>query len=494
MQSLPHDLYTTAQIREMEQLAINQHAISASVMMSRAAHAALSVIQQHWPDTKHITVLCGSGNNGGDGFDLARFAHQKGINVTVFQVSETTAETANLAKQALLEQDIAIEPFTNLIPDTDIIVDAIFGTGLNRPVEGECKTAIELINTQNNTPVIALDIPSGLEADTGHVLGSAVIATTTISFIGLTLGLITGQGPDHCGRIELNTLNLPDDVFSPFTSPIQTLQLDDYQALLAPRQRTGHKGLYGHTLIIGGNHGFSGAARIAAEAAARTGSGLTSIATRADHASMLNLTRPELMCHGIEQAEALTPLLEQASAVVLGPGLGQSGWAQMCYQQTLATPAAKVIDADALNLLSQNPQQQHNWVLTPHPGEAARLLNCSTQDIQANRLQAVTTLQAHYGGVVVLKGAGTLICDGNEPTYISTAGNPGLASGGTGDALAGIIGSLLSQGHNLLDAACLGVLLHGHAADLAAQDHGERGMLALDLLPYVRQLVNQISH
>jgi NAD(P)H-hydrate epimerase len=260
------------------------------------------------------------------------------------------------------------------------------------------------------------------------------------------------------------------------------------RAWLPPRARASHKGDYGHVLVVGGDHGMAGAVRLAGEAAARTGSGLVSIATRAAHAAVIAAACPELLCHGVECARDLRVLLQRASVVAIGPGLGQSAWAHDMLAAVLQMRLPRVVDADALNLLAQEPMQCDHWVLTPHPGEAARLLGMTTKQVQADRLQAAQALQQRYGGVCVLKGAGTLVCT-SESVAICEAGNPGMASGGMGDVLTGVIAGLLAQGLSLVDAACAGVYIHAKAGDRAAQE-GERGLLASDVLPHLRKLVN----
>jgi len=263
---------------------------------------------------------------------------------------------------------------------------------------------------------------------------------------------------------------------------------DMLRAWLPPRPRASHKGDYGHVLVVGGDHGMAGAVRLAGEAAARVGSGLVSVATRLDHAAVIAAARPELMCHGVECARDLCVLLQRASVVAIGPGLGQSAWARELLAALLQTHSPLVVDADALNLLAQEPTRRDHWILTPHPGEAARLLDMTTGQIQADRLYAVQALQQRYGGVCVLKGAGSLVCASGS-IAICEAGNPGMASGGMGDVLTGIIAGLLAQGLSLVDAACAGVYIHAKAGDRAAQE-GERGLLASDLMPHLRQLVN----
>ncbi len=490
MQTLPASLYTAEQTRAIDRILIDDYKLSATQLISRAATAALDVIRLKFPDIVHIHFLCGAGHNGADGLTLALKAKEQNFKVSIHQLGETDSlsDETKLALDIAEQHELNVKPFDDSIPTADLIVDAIFGTGLNKPISGAYKQAVERIN-KANVPVLSLDIASGLNADTGQIMGCAVKANKTISFIGLNIGLFTADGTELSGDIFFDDLGTPRQVYQQVPNIAERITFESYEHLLAPRHKNSHKGLFGHLLVIGGDTGMAGAVRLAAEAGARTGAGLTSIATRQHHAHIAQ-SRPELMCHGIETQEALTPLLNTATVLTLGPGLGQAEWGQLLYQQSLKAERPLVIDADGLNLLSQYPTHSSNWVLTPHPGEAARLLNCTTQEIQANRIGAIKQLQATYGGVIVLKGAGTLIYDGHHPVKVANYGNPGMSTGGMGDVLAGIIGSLIGQRHSLFDAACLGVILHGLAADKAALEQGERGMLAMDLLPHIRHLVN----
>ncbi len=272
---------------------------------------------------------------------------------------------------------------------------------------------------------------------------------------------------------------------------MEELRIEQFAKYLKPRDRDAHKGHFGHVLVVGGDYGFSGAACLAAEGALRVGAGLVSVATRAEHATMLNLARPELMCHAVSTFLTLKPILQRATMLVVGPGLGRTNWAKDLLEGVLQAELPLILDADGLNLLAENPVKKSNWILTPHPGEAARLLKTSAEEIQRDRVAAVTRLQQHFGGWVILKGAGTLIAGPNE-IAICHAGNPGMASGGMGDVLSGVLGGLAASGIPLADAAKLGALLHALAGDLAAKE-GERGMIASDLMPYLRKLVNKWS-
>lgn len=487
----PCRLYQAEQVRSLDRCAIETFGIPGLTLMERAGGAAFDLIRTRWPAARHITVLCGPGNNGGDGFVVARLALQAGLTVRLLLLGDS----AKLRGDALTSADKfrqaggRIESFSELDFSTDLIVDGVLGTGLERPVTGDWETALLAAN-RHPAPILALDIPSGLHADSGRILGCAIRAEATITFIGLKRGLFTGQGPACCGSIALDDLAVPGDVYQSIDATAHLLRWQTFAEQLVPRVRTLHKGQCGHLLLVGGDRGFSGAIRMAGEAALRTGAGLVSIATRAEHAALISSQRPELMCHGIEQPEALLPLMARADAVAIGPGLGKSSWGQDMLGQVLQSGLPLVVDADGLNLLAQEPAQRANWILTPHPGEAARLLGCATAEIQADRFGAVVQIQQRFAGVVLLKGAGTLISGGpDQPVGVCCEGNPGMASGGMGDLLTGIIGSLLVQGSTLETAAAMGACLHGAAGDLAARA-GERGMLATDLLPEIRRLIN----
>ena len=271
---------------------------------------------------------------------------------------------------------------------------------------------------------------------------------------------------------------------------LENITTAEVQNCLPPRAKDSSKGNFGHVLVIGGDFGLAGAVRMAGEAALRVGAGLVSVATRPEHLAIVATMRPELMAHGIHEVKDLAPLLAKATVIVLGPGLGQSAWSEALFQTAIAAPQAKIIDADGLNWLAQNPQTQTNWILTPHPGEAARLLKTEIKIIQKDRVKAVIELQKQYQGVAVLKGAGTLVQAPRKNPALCPAGNPGIATGGMGDVLSGVMGGLVAQGLSLEEAARIGVLIHAQAADNAALASGERGLLAMDLMPYLQRLVN----
>ena len=488
MSALPAELYTAAQVRELDRLAIEELGIPSLTLMERAGAAALDALIGRYPDTGNIVVVCGGGNNAGDGYVLARLARQAGLEVRVVALvkpERLRGDAAASAQQYL--QTGSVE--TALVTDgADVIVDALLGSGLNRPVEGSFAEAIERINV-STAPALALDIPSGLNADTGASLGSAVRADATITFIGPKRGLFTAEGPEFCGEILFSDLETPAGIRAEVGAEARLIGHEEVMRSLPARARDAHKGRYGHVLVIGGDYGYQGAALLAGCAAARTGAGLVTVATRPEHARSIPLFRPELMTAAVSRAQDLDALLDRVSVVAVGPGLGQSDWAIPLLARVLQSRLPLVVDADALNLLAFEPQRRENWVLTPHPGEAARLLGMTSAEVQADRFAAVTALRDRFGGAAALKGAGSLVAGASGPIRLNRSGNPGMAGGGMGDVLTGIIAGLVAQGIEPDKAAAAGVYLHGLAADQCARE-GERGMLAADLLPEIRTLVN----
>jgi NAD(P)H-hydrate epimerase len=484
---LPRALYRAEQVRQLDRCAIEEHGISAAELMERAGRAAYRILRERWPETNDLTVLCGVGNNGGDGYVIARLALQEGLSARVLQLGDPARLRGDaLAKaEAYRSAGGTVEPFRGLTARSGVIVDAMLGTGLEREVGGEWAEAIGAINARP-TPVLSVDIPSGLQPDTGRVLGAAVHAEVTVSFIGLKQGMFTGEGPDCCGEVRFDALQIPAVVYSGQVLSARRLDWEPESRALGSRRRTAHKGDFGHVLVVGGAPGFAGAARMTGEGALRAGAGLVTVATHPGHAPFINLTRPELMCQGIASPRDLDPLLARATVVALGPGLGQDAWGKALFRKVLEAGLPMVVDADGLNLLAATPCRREHWTLTPHPAEAARLLGCKTQDVQGDRFASVRRLQERFGGVAILKGAGTLVQGpSHRPPGVCDGGNAGMATGGTGDVLTGIVAALLAQGLEPEDAAAAGVCLHAAAGDAAAVN-GERGMLAGDLIDQIR--------
>ncbi len=491
---LPAALYTVAQVRELDRLAIQRFGIPGAELMARAGGAAFALARERWPEARRWCVLAGTGNNGGDGFVVARLAAEAGLEVQVLQLGERDRIAGDARRHAerWAETGRPWRDFEGALPrDADLIVDAMLGTGLERDLEGIWREAVAAVNA-HPAPVLAVDVPSGLDADRGRVLGEAVCAAATISFIGLKRGLFTGDAVDCCGEIFFDALEVPAAVYASQVLSARRVDWAQQRTFLRPRRRGAHKGDFGHVLVVGGDHGFGGAVRLAGEGAARAGAGLVSVVTRKRHLPGLLAAVPELMGHATARREVPDRLLHRADVLVLGPGLGREGWGRRLFAQLLDRPGPQVLDADALNLLArEKPRRRDDRVLTPHPGEAARLLQSSVEEVQADRFAAVEALQQRYGGTVVLKGAGTLVLGpGQRPVAVCSDGNPGMASGGMGDVLSGVIGGLMAQGWSPEEAAELGVCLHAAAGDAAAAAGGERGLLASDLAPFVRRLGN----
>jgi hydroxyethylthiazole kinase-like uncharacterized protein yjeF len=501
----PEILYTAAQVRELDRLAI-AIGIPGIELMSRAGLAAFRQVQQRWPDHSPIEVFCGGGNNGGDGYIIAALAKADGLPVRVWALAdpELLHGDAALAMQQALDAGVEIKSWQGEEPDLNsVIVDALLGTGLSGVVREKYTLAISVINA-SGAPVLAIDVPSGLCSDTGSQLGAAVHASATISFIGRKRGLYTLAGSDCAGCKVFDGLAVPRGIYQQLHASRAkiTLHLNGASMLAQwrARPRNAHKGMFGHVLVVGGDLGMAGANLLASTAAARSGAGLVSCVTQPEHSGIFVAARPELMVHGISleqlaSSDILGSLIEKASVIVIGPGLGQGQWGQTLLKAVLRSNKPLVVDADALNLLAQSPELLHSHsgprILTPHPGEAARLLACSTAAVQSDRFASVMALRDKYQATVLLKGAGTLIADAGStsPLYLNSGGNPGMATGGMGDVLSGVIAAFIAQGHAPTAATCLAAAVHAAAADCAARQ-GERGMLAGDVVDNLRGVIN----
>ncbi len=489
--SLP--LYRREDVRVFESHAIAHDAIDAYVLMGRAASAAFGCLKRRWPSVRHICVVCGHGNNGGDGFVLARLARMAGmqVDVVVDRPSEPLAEPAARAYAHWRDaggEEQAFIPGERL-PQAEVIVDALLGIGLSRAPEGVVASLIDAINA-SGVPVLSIDMPSGINADTGDSPGVAVNASATVSFIVHKRGLFTARGRALAGAVELASLEVPEETRGSRPAAAQLWSAAHLRQAFPPRARDAHKGRHGHVLAIGGDYGLGGAIRLCAEAALRSGAGLVAVATREVHVAPLLAARPEAMPQCVDDAMVLRALAEHADVLAFGPGLGGSDWSRRLFDAAIESRVPAVIDADGLNLLARAQVSLPDAVLTPHPGEAARLLGVDVASIERDRFAAAAALVERYSAVVVLKGAGTIVAGKGEIPIVIGAGNPGMASGGMGDVLTGVIAALWAQGMPAFEAAALGALLHSAAADMAARDGGERGLLASDLFPHVRRLTN----
>lgn len=491
---LPSSIYSAAQVRELDRAA-TASGIPSYELMCRAAAAALAELERRWPGTAEVVVLCGGGNNGGDGYVVARLAKAAGKAVHALAVVAPDSLTGDARRAAAdcAAADIAIEPFAGTLPGGAgaVYVDALLGIGVGRPLAGDFLAAVEALNGVSRR-VLALDIPSGLDADTGRVHGAAVRSAATITFVGLKQGLFLGAAADHVGELAFADLGIPPELAAAFVPALERLTAADLDRALPRRARSAHKGSNGRVLLLGGGPGMAGAVRLAAEAALRVGAGLVYVATHPDNVAAVVAGRPEVICHGVRAVGELDELIRLADVAAVGPGLGRSDWARALWGRLIDSSLPLVVDADGLNLLSAEPRQRSEWVLTPHPAEAARLLGlASASDVQHDRLAAVRELARRYGAAVVLKGAHTLVARaGQERVAVCDRGNPGMATAGMGDVLTGVLAGLLGQNRDIDATVRAGVLMHALAGDSAAAD-GERGLVASDLFARLRQWANR---
>lgn len=480
-------LYRAAAVGELDRQAIETHGIDGYELMGRAGRRAFALLRARWPEARAVTVCCGGGNNGGDGYVVARLAAEIGLAVQLIAMKapDELSGTARQAADDWLAIGGTIEPPNERLRG-DVIVDALLGTGLDRPVRDDYARLIEHVNDCRR-PVLAIDVPSGLSADTGMPLGTSVRAEATITFIGRKQGLYTGRAGRFCGAVVFDALETPPAIHDAVEADAELLTRAHLSTWLTPRPPDTHKGDLGRLLVIGGNRGMSGAPVLAGTAALHAGSGLVSLATRCEHAALAPVRRPELMSHGIDTLDDLAGLLEASDAIALGPGLGQDDWAQALWRRSVAADKPLVVDADALNLLAQAPMTRQDWILTPHPGEAARLLGTGTAEIQGDRFAAVGELAERYTATVVLKGHGSLIAAPDGRLAVCPHGNPAMASAGMGDALTGVVASLRGQGLPAFEAACCGVLAHALAGDRAAR--GRRQIIASELIAQLGRIL-----
>ena len=490
-ENLPLALYSAQQVRELDAKLIAA-GTPGFELMSRAAHSIWRVLRRRWPDAGAITVLAGHGNNGGDGYLIAALALRSGWQVSVLAVGDASQlqGDAALARDEAVAAGVRIEPWSAQSALRGVVVDAMLGTGLRDNVRAPYADAIAQIN-QAKLPVLAVDLPSGVSADTGQVLGCAVRADVSVTLIGLKLGLLTGAALDCVGELLFDDLQADERIVAAHPARAQRLAANNVP-LLGARPKNVHKGQLGHVLVVGGDRGFAGAALLAAQSALRSGAGLVSLATRSEHVAPAQSRIPEVMTLGVASANQLMALVKQASVMVVGPGLGQSAWSRSMLSLAASGPDAQVWDADALNMLATGSVKlPAGAIITPHPGEAARLLGVSIGEVQADRAKATQALAKRFACVCVLKGAGTLIGAADGRLRVCDRGHPVMAGAGLGDVLAGLTGALLAQGLTPFEAASLAVWLHACAGEMLAVEG--RGLAASDLCAAIRQLMQELS-
>jgi hydroxyethylthiazole kinase-like uncharacterized protein yjeF len=486
--TLPAELYAVPQVRQLEAAAVAA-GTSGYTLMCRAGAAAWLCLRQLWPAARHICIVAGPGNNGGDGLALARLALQDGREVTVMQVGDVTTLRGEAAQAYADLRDAGgtLQAFdAALLRRVDVVVDALLGIGVRAPLRDEWQSVIAAMNSCGR-PVFALDVPSGLQPDSGRA-AIAVRASATLTFIALKQGLYLGDGPDHVGRLYFDALGVTHTL----QPALRRMTGQTFTNVLPPRSRHSHKTQFGRVVVVGGGSGMPGAVRLAAEAALRVGAGLVTVASLPEHLCVVG-QRPELMFHALHGAADVPAAVGEADVIVIGPGLGRSEWARAVLDATFAARGSQqglVVDADALNLIAggHGPQRCEDWVLTPHPGEAARLLGVGTQKIQQDRMASLAALCQRRGGTIVLKGSATLVGRANEVPWLCDRGNPGMAVPGMGDVLTGAIAGVLAQSGSAFESAAAAVYAHALAGDRCAEQ-GIRGVLALEVARELRAVL-----
>ncbi|HXE81391.1 MAG TPA: NAD(P)H-hydrate dehydratase [Vicinamibacterales bacterium] len=512
-------ILTSSQMREADRRTIEEIGIPAIVLMENAGRQVVAALEAVFDDLaeRRVAVLCGRGNNGGDGFVVARTLHQRGIETSVFVIGsiadirgEARVNLEILGRIGLSVVEIGDEQAWELhfseISSCSLIVDALFGTGLKTPLQGMLETVAADING-SGIPVAAIDLPSGLSADTHELIGSCIDATVTVTLAAPKIPLVLPPAELHAGDIVIADIGIPQSVIDEIGGPrMELLTRASMRALVTPRSADSHKGDYGHVLVVAGSRGRTGAAHLSAMAALRSGAGLVTIATPASCQPVLAAMAPEYMTiplaesgEGLDPAEAARLLDGGYDVIALGPGLGTApGTRELVYAIVERAGVPLVLDADALNVFTSDPHRLvgsdgRDVIITPHPGEFARLMGVPTTDVQANRVELARTFAARHRVYVVLKGHRTVIAAPDERVFINPTGNPGMATGGMGDVLTGMIAAWLGQ---LLDAeaACrLGVYLHGAAGDLAEAAEGEVALTASDLLAHLGDAVLELT-
>ena len=487
----------------MDRRTIEEYGISGLTLMENAGRRCAEAIIKEFGQMANAVVVAGKGNNGGDGYVMARLLRGQGWHVTTFVLAEKDQIAGDARTNLDLLHDAAVVfcpdeghlgRYVSAFREADVIIDALFGTGLKSPVRGTYAEAVDMINGAGK-PVVAVDIPSGIDAGSGGVLGCAVKADMTITFAFAKLGHVLFPGAEHTGRLQVVDIGIAPEVAAS-SATYEFLDAAAVKPLLKKRERSAHKGVFGHCLIVAGSTGKTGAAAMAANSAVRTGAGLVTLAIPGSLNTILEVKTTEAMTLPLPDdgdgylsrgaAEVVVGALAGKDALALGPGISWRPETSLLVRELVGgTDVPMVIDADGLNALSDDPsvllRRKGPLILTPHPGEMARLAGTTTSAVEADRLGTARAFAERYGVHLVLKGARTVIAAPDGRVAINGSGNPGMASGGMGDVLTGVLVALLGQGYDPFTACRLGAFLHGHAADLVAANKGEMGMSATDV-------------
>ncbi len=500
---------TAEEMRALDRATIEEIGLPALVLMETAGRAvAEAALRMLGEERGHVAVVCGPGNNGGDGFVAARVLRDRGVDAAVYLAAPGDAvkddarahldayERAGGAVR-MLDTAAQLEACEADVVDAALVIDALFGVGLTRAIEGHMAEVVQRMLLAGRT--LAVDIPSGIETDTGRTLGIAVAAERTVTMAARKIALVSSPGFAAAGELEIADIGIPAGLIAA-AGAAGLVEERDVRDWLPHPQVLEHKGKRGHVLVIGGSPGMRGAGRLAAHAALRAGAGLCTLAAEGE------LEAPDsVITRSLAAGAGIGELLAGKAAIVIGPGLGTSAAAVARVREVLASKLPAVLDADALNLLAKDAVSIADAagpvVLTPHPGEAARLLGTTVPEVEADRLGAARALAAKTRAVVVLKGARTIVCRGGRDVKhdglafcaINPTGGPSLATGGSGDVLSGTIGALLAQGLPAVDAARVGVYVHGAAGDALSRVHGLRGVMSSDLPEAIAGVIQALS-
>lgn len=506
-------LVTSQQMRAIDQKAINEYNFPEAVLMENAGRAVTEVLAAKFPNLvdQHITIAVGTGNNGGDGLVIARYLHKLGAKVKVFLAAEKELNPSTQLNLNILEKlpvkiypldtENSVHLFKVAINTTDIFIDALLGTGLNRPLSPLLAEIVDIVN-KRTCLTVAVDVPTGLNCDTGEIYGNCLVADYTIGIALPKQGYYLNKGVKYCGEITIVDIGFPEELLAECGLQTYLLDSDYLQTHLQQRQRNSHKGTYGHLLLVGGSMGMSGAVTLAARSSYRAGVGAVSCAVPADIQLQVAVNIPEAMVYPVnegavftdEALEKIDNLLKGKKAVVLGPGMGKTEYIGQLVQYILQESTCPIVlDADGLNALNGDMEllnlAKAPLILTPHPGEMARLLGTDTKNVQNNRLETAGKFAAAHQVWVILKGANTIIAAPSGEIYLNTIDSPALAVAGSGDVLAGILGALLAQGMSPEEACCMAVRLHGEAGVLLAEQMGTISTQAGDIIEVLPQLL-----
>lgn len=513
------DVATSKEMQNIDNRAKDEFGIPTLVLMENAAIGITRVVEEMFGPIKgkSITIISGKGNNGGDGLAAARHLHNRGAKIKVFLLPEVNSVTGDAATNLDIALKMGIGVYSKGMYDmsalrialnhSHTIVDAIFGTGLSSPVKGEYRDVVELINNSNR-PVIAVDIPTGINSDTGEVMGVAIRAAITVTFGIPKRGHLLHPGCEFTGRLHITDISIPEAAIKKESIHLHLLTEEDIRKIISPRPTDSHKGSFGHVLVIAGSIGKGGAAAMTSLACLRTGAGLVTLATPESVQPIVAEKVTEVMTYPLSEThektiafsaiETILELSKDKAVVAIGPGLTTHKDTTAVARRLIKDIGAPVvIDADAINALTDHldilRERKFPAVLTPHPGEMGRLTGKSSADVQKDRIGIARAFATDHGVYLVLKGANTVIAEPSGEVYISPTGNPGMATAGTGDALTGILSGLIAQGVDISSAVRLGVYIHGLAGDIAAKEVGMIGMLAGDLIDRIPVAIRKLT-